>query len=164
MLAAHPQSRLQDIYKSCFQDVYGPGHLIDDTASAVAYLDWELAQMDYADTVLYEPTGIDGNFYRINLSLVKDGKLSKDLLLQAFVESANDLEAMPVAQWADQWRQIVGVISRMPLQLPDFAQDSLMLEQLLQRGEYVMHHSDAYSNAYAPHYRIVAGSRLNGLK
>jgi len=43
-LKRYPKARLQDLYKNYFQDAFGPGHLIPDTAAAGAYLDWELRQ------------------------------------------------------------------------------------------------------------------------
>ena len=33
-LATYPESTLQDIYKSFYQEHFGPGHIISDTASA----------------------------------------------------------------------------------------------------------------------------------
>ena len=43
LLRQYPKARLLDIYKSCFQDYMGAEHLVNDTASAKAYLDQELA-------------------------------------------------------------------------------------------------------------------------
>ncbi|MBR5440515.1 MAG: hypothetical protein IKV37_03025, partial [Prevotella sp.] len=45
-LSGYPESRLIDLYKSCFQDFMGPEHLISDTQSAKAYLDEELTTDD----------------------------------------------------------------------------------------------------------------------
>jgi hypothetical protein len=41
-LQKYPKSTLKDIYKNFFQDRFGPGHLISDTAVAGAYLRKEL--------------------------------------------------------------------------------------------------------------------------
>ena len=45
-MAQFPKSTLQDLYKSFFQDRFGPGHIIADEASAMRYLQYELATMD----------------------------------------------------------------------------------------------------------------------
>ena len=37
-LELYPQSRLIDLYKNFFQDKFGPGHMVADTASAGAYI------------------------------------------------------------------------------------------------------------------------------
>ena len=52
-MATYPQSTLQDIYKSFYQDRFGPGHMISDTASARNYLMRELSEMNDASTVYY---------------------------------------------------------------------------------------------------------------
>ena len=39
--------------------------------------------------------------------------------------------------------------------LPHFESDSQAIEALLNQGEYVMHHSPEYSDAYQPHYRLI---------
>lgn len=158
MLEAHPQSTLQDIYKSCFQDAFGPGHLVNDTAAARRYLESELAENDYIDTVLAEPTGIDGNYIRINLLLVERGEVSEDALLEALMASANNATPPQQDEWRERWHEIVSQISAMDVRLPGFEADSAMLEQLLSEGRYVMHHSELYSQAYHPHYRIVERS------
>ena len=31
----HPYQTLQDVYKSCYQDEYGPGHIIADESSSL---------------------------------------------------------------------------------------------------------------------------------
>ena len=44
-LTTYPESTLQDIYKSFYQEHFGPGHIISDTASARRYLMSELSEM-----------------------------------------------------------------------------------------------------------------------
>ena len=44
-LVTYPESTLQDIYKSFYQEHFGPGHIISDTASARRYLMRELSEM-----------------------------------------------------------------------------------------------------------------------
>ena len=68
----YPCSTLMDIYKNFFQDSFGPGHIISDTASAGRYLREELNSADSFSGVAYEPTGYLVNFYRVNLSVMKD--------------------------------------------------------------------------------------------
>ncbi len=45
-MATYPESTLQDIYKSFYQEHFGPGHIISDTASARRYLMRELSEME----------------------------------------------------------------------------------------------------------------------
>ena len=61
MMADYPHSTLQDIYKSFFQDNFGPGHAVPDSAQAASWLRGELAKVERLDVQLYEPTGYNGN-------------------------------------------------------------------------------------------------------
>jgi peroxiredoxin len=161
----YPMSQLRDIYKSCFQDVYGPGHIIADTAHANKYLLSELAQMNgkaesYSKSSspkdYYEPVGINGNFYRVNLNIILNNGISYDRFFNAFVRSTNGVKPMPVAQWAKKWALIESEVRKMKLNLPNFSSDSAAIARLLQQGKYAFDHSQAYRDAYNPHYRIVS--------
>ena len=157
-LERYPQSRLLDIYKSCFQDYMGAEHLVADTASVRAYLEQELDQTGTDDLLpwYYEPCGIDGNYVRVSLRAVKEGYLTSEALLDAFIASANGGNRPPVEQWAGRWHEIVGVIDRMDLSLPQYEQDKRFIEDVLAQGKYAISHSPDYRDAYAPHYRIVS--------
>ncbi len=155
ILALHPEASLQDIYKSCLQDAFGPGHLIPDPARAKRYLLEELAEDDYLPTNAVEATGLQGNYVRIDLALVKDGRLPLDELLSAFVESANSVEAPSLDDWRCQWNEVVRVVEEMQLSLPGYEQEKAQIAAWLAQGEYVLHHSDHYTAVYHPHYRIV---------
>ena len=43
----------------------------------------------------------------------------------------------------------------MNLALPDYEKDRQEIIELLERGEYVMHHSPLFELHYSPHYRII---------
>ena len=71
----HPNQTLQDVYKSCYQDEYGPGHLISNESSAINSLYQEInsIEKDYNPITLIEQTGIYGNYLRVDLTLIRDG-------------------------------------------------------------------------------------------
>jgi glyoxylase-like metal-dependent hydrolase (beta-lactamase superfamily II) len=161
-LKKYPESRLQDIYKSFFQDYFGPEHLIPDTAMAAAYLRQELAESDITPAdVFIEPVGWEGRFYRVNLSAVKENKISFSVLLDVFVRSAGHAAKPPLPVWQAQWDEIVSHIDALQLHLPDYEADKENLRQILQSGHYAVHHSEAFNKAYHPHYRIVSRDAIN---
>lgn len=43
----------------------------------------------------------------------------------------------------------------MHLGLPGYDTDKAAIDSLLSTGDYAFHHSDAFTNAYDPHYRII---------
>ncbi|MDR2358454.1 MAG: MBL fold metallo-hydrolase [Prevotellaceae bacterium] len=157
-LQKYPGTRLQDIYKNFFQDYFGPGHIIPDAATAKNYLQQELDAYTEPAGVAVEPTGSEGNFYRINLSVVKEKKISFKLFLDAFIESAHDGIAPPPAVWTAQWNHIVRIIDDMQPGIPDYEADKKRLNDLLAEGKYAVHHSDAYEEQHKPHYRIISKS------
>ena len=153
-MAAYPESTLQDIYKSFYQDRFGPGHMISDTASARSYLMRELSEMGETSAVYYEPTGSEGRFVRLYLSAVADGLITADQLLDAFVRSANMVKAE--TDWEAEWKAVVGTITKYGIQVQGFEDASLLDEA--SRDRQAVHHSQAYNAAYHPHYRIVERS------
>lgn len=158
MLARYPKAQLKDIYKSFFQDCFGPGHIIADQAQARSYLDWELAQpAAYTDGPLYEPTGAEGNYYRVDLRVVSDGLVPYEVFFKAFVDGASAEPAASVPQFAARWQQVLDVARSMGLDtLPNYEADARRIDEHLAAGRYVGHHSDAFQQAYDPHYRIIA--------
>ena len=154
-LKAYPNSTLQDLYKNFFQDYFGPGHIVSDTTSAGNYLNSELASFDNATGAYYEPTGFNGNFYRVNLSVIKEGIISRDVFFDAFIRSVSNIKPISVEEWQKEWAQIDSVIQTMNLQLINYSEEREKLFSLLEQGKFVMHHSEQFSNAYDPHYRII---------
>ena len=156
MVADYPHSTLQDIYKSFFQDNFGPGHAVLDTAQAAAWLHGELAKVERLDVPLYEPTGCNANYYRVSLATVVGGKVQPNALLSAFLRSVRAVQPGEVEAWVQEWAQIESVIAAMELPLPNYDADAAAIKEMLSKGHYAVHHSRLYNEHYAPHYRIIA--------
>lgn len=154
-MSEYPQSTLRDLYKNFFQDRFGPGHLLGDTAAAGKYLRSELASAKTFTQAYYEPTGYLGNLYRVNLKVIREGLVPYDVFFDAFVRSMRRTTMMPIDEWKVEWAGIQGVIDAMKLSLPHYDDDKAYIADLLSRDEYVVDHSDAYLQAYDPHYRII---------
>jgi hypothetical protein len=154
----YPQSTLKDLYKNFFQDRFGPGHLVQDTAASGNYLRYELASFDRASGAYYEPTGWEGNYFRVNLSIIKENLVPYDVYFDAFVRSVNGITPPPVEEWAKEWRDIDAVIQKMNLSLAHCEADRQEIFSKLEQGEYVMHHSKPFEENYSPHYRIMEKS------
>lgn len=153
LMDTYPEARLQDIYKSYYQDHFGPGHLITDTAMVRQYLFSELAENDVSYPIYYEPTGCEGRFVRVFLSAVADSLVSAEELLDAFIRSANEFQE-PQTEWLTEWAEIVRTIRENEIYVEGFDEDEPALTEAAQNNQ-AMHHSRAYNVAYYPHYRIV---------
>lgn len=103
-----------------------------------------------------EPTGWEGNFYRVNLSVIKKGQIPYAVFFDAFVRSVNGIRPITVAAWHEEWNRIEKIIRSMNLHLPDYETDRQAIEDRLNSGKYVGEHSDTFIKAYDPHYRIVS--------
>ena len=175
-MQTYPESRLLDIYKSCFQDYMGAEHLMSDKQMVKAYLDEELntTSLDELLPWYYEPCGIDSCHYRVSLRVIKEGLITEDFLLDAFIRSANGRsnksldgrivtdegevhsgQRPSVESWRDRWHIIVGTIDRMNLGLTKYQEDKRFIDSVLSVGKYAISHSPEYRVAYHPHYRIV---------
>jgi hypothetical protein len=152
----YPASHLKDLYKSFFQDRFGPGHIISDASAARAYIDSELASYDSLAGETVEPTGWEHNFYRVSLDVVKSGQVTVDQLTDALVRSANNVPPTTIEQWKAEWGKIEAVVRSMNLSLPDYEEELAQILEALGKGIYMGHHSEVYNAAYSPHYRIIS--------
>lgn len=159
-LQTYPKSRLLDLYKSCFQDFMGAEHLVVDHQRIKAYLDEELNSVTLDDLMpwIYEPCGIDSSYYRVSIRAVKEGLISEDMLLDAFICSANSSNRPSVDEWNECWHKMIGTIDGMQLNLPQYNKDRQFIDSVLSVGKYAISHSPEYREAYRPHYRIVERS------
>jgi len=153
-MAQFPQSTMQDIYKSFYQARFGAEHMIGDTAAVRAYMQYELAAA--ADDTLgpqlwYEPVGANGACVRVYLRCVNEQRLTAEQLLDAFIRSAKPVE-QPNQAWAEEWKEIEQAAHKAGVTCLEEESRLLMQAALSNRA---VHHSEAYRNAYHPHYRIV---------
>ena len=159
----YPESRLTDIYKHFFQDGFGPGHLIKDSASANRYLQQELALCGECTGNPVEEIGWQGRYCRVDLCAVKENRIAQEALLNAFIESANNALTPPLEAWINTWNEMIRLLDAMLLDLPDYETDKAALQAILHDGHYAVHHSETYEQRYNPHYRIIRKTILDRL-
>jgi len=150
----------QDVYKTCYQDFFGAEHLMHDTVAARKYLHAELNGLEdevfsglVSDRMpMHEPTGFRHRFERINLSLVLNGTMSEEELLQLFIEAAGKDNALH-DRWAEEWKQIETIaLEVQPMWQNEELQN--LLHQAAANNQAVRH-SESFRDTYKPHYRII---------
>ena len=153
----HPNQTLQDVYKSCYQDEYGPGHLISNESSAINSLLQEIntIEKDYTPITLFEQTGIYGNYLRVDLTLVRDGIIPFFVLFRALTISATIGGQKSDENWSTIWSEIVEEVKKAELKFENFEEDLANLDRISKSEDKVVHHSEMYENIYHPHYRII---------
>ena len=159
----YPSSQYRDVYKNFMQDFFGPGHLLNDTAASGKYLRYELSTTENFDGPDYEPTGFQGNFYRVNLRLLKDGVIPYDTFFDAFVDSVQGIVPPDGETWMNIWQEIDNEINQMGWTFQNEEQDRKDLSEQFEEGNYIVHHSDAYNDAVNFHYRIISRDNFRTL-
>ena len=105
---------------------------------------------------MYYPVGDQGNYVRVDLSVILDGLVGEEAFLDAFVRSANDGKKVPVEEWTLKWQGVAQRLRKGHADIPELEKDLGTLDSLMADGHYIMRHSDAFRDAYHPHYRIIA--------
>lgn len=156
----YPASQYRDVYKNFMQDFFGPGHILADTAAAGRYLRSELALDGPFDGPVYEKTGYKGNFYRVNLSVIRDGVVPYDVFFDAFVESVRGIVPPAGEEWMKTWGLIDSVIADRGIRFVDEEADRSDLASRFAEGNYIAHHSRRYNEAVNFHYRIISREKF----
>lgn len=154
-LEKYPKATLQDIYKGSFQDMFGPAHLLTNRKAVENYI---IKEMESAQTLGgddYTPCGWKGNFYQVNLSVIREGKVPLNEFVDAFMASANGIDTTLTQNWINEWEMLQQAVRSVAPSLKGFKEDSTQLSQLLKEGKYVVHHSRIFNANYQPHYRII---------
>lgn len=163
MTGRYPEAQLADVYKSFFQDRFGPAHLAEDSLLASQYIFEEISATDNFNGPLYEPTGLYGNMVRVNLGLIADGTVPMEVFTSAFVKSFDALLPPSNEEWEAEWKFVDECIADIGLIFPNQNKDRDMLKEKFAKGDYVVHHSDRYNKAYNFHYRIINNIIFNDM-
>ena len=166
MCDKYPQVTLQDIYKSNFQDYFGPSHIMADRENVIAYINRELQMLmkerseaagkepGAAAGNWYDPCGWRHNYYQVSLDVVADGIMSADEFADAFMAGGGKVPEV-TQEWLDEWNEIKRAAKRAVPGMKGFSKDAAKISSLIKDGKYVVHHSEVYNKAYKPHYRII---------
>lgn len=154
-LKNYPEGCLIDIYKSFFQDKFGPGHLKSSMSGSKAGIDRELSNMDSWGGLDYEPAGLGENFIRVNLGLIKEGRISEEVFVEAFAESLEKIGNTDGEAWAKQWEEIDKIISDKDISFKNLEEDKIAIGKVIRDKTYRMDHSEDYNKHYNFHYRII---------
>lgn len=154
MQARYPRITMCDIYKSFFQDYFGPGHIINSKEKAEAYLKSELERTD-SMSVRIEPTGAAGNFMRVDVFYIKKGTVSMDLYLDCLMRSVVVVDSAMTEQWLKNWELMQQVIERNGMKIENYEKDKIFINERIANGIYEMNHSRLFNELYHPHYRII---------
>lgn len=159
----YPFSQYRDVYKNFMQDYFGPGHILADTVASAKYLQKELEETDIFDGPDYEPTGFNGNFYRVNLRLLADETIPYKTFFDCFVESVQSIVPPDGEEWMKIWESIDSEIIKTDWTFENEEQDRQALSEQFSQGNYIVHHSKAFDDNTNFHYRIISKENFNNI-
>ena len=153
----HPSMMPQDVIKLCYQAAFGAEHLLSDLSAARRYFDLELDSVQAVDGELYEM--ISDAVCRVNLAVVKAGRISCDEIFDAFVASASisaDGQERFTGFIQEAEKIVLSGICNFPVE-----QWREFMERYSSAGMPAVHHSQRYREAEKPAYRIINRKLLN---
>jgi hypothetical protein len=148
-----------DLYKLIHQAALGSGHAVNEHEEARARLEQELAGLgDGPDELLLDPIAPSGVMLRVHLRPLVHQGLPPDALLEAFLNTANQFKGEQHLLKA----YIVQAIELtdhdlIHIRLHDFTR---YLKLVSSAGYPAVHHSEEFTLAYRPAYRVVAREHL----
>lgn len=155
----YPHLQVQDVYKLLYQAAMGSGHAVPDAARARSWLEEEISHLTPdAHQPLIEQispeTDRARSLVRVNLRPFLAASNNPDLLLEAFVRTANEFErSIP------RLERYASLICQIPSQndlhfsITDFEN---FMNKMRNQDYPSVHHSEIYSRYYQPAYRVVA--------
>lgn len=154
-LQRYPQMQLADVYKLLHQAALGPGHAID-LLSARTRLEQEIAAAGQGepDEPMLDLISPDAKLARVHLRTYIAAARDLDALSHAFVQTAR--EYPPSQQRLERFCACIDDLASEG-EIPFTHEDAItFIEQMVDAGYPVVHHSDIYHSLYRPAYRVVA--------
>ena len=152
----YPKGQLADVYKSFYQDNFGPGHLLEDSLAATRYFYSELADTAVWNGPLYEFTGEGKNFVRLNMDLVRKGIIPAEEYFNAFLNSIGQVTKPSDEFWITEWNDIDSIIEEKNYHFINEDRDREVIQEKLRTRKFTIHHSNNYNENYNFHYRIIS--------
>ncbi|NLH10482.1 MAG: hypothetical protein GX464_03940 [Holophagae bacterium] len=153
-LARYPAMGAEGLYKLAHQATFGPAHLITDEAAAKNYLVSELGGVAADDSEpLVETLAADPPLVRVNLRPFKARRGDPARLLAALLTTANTVKGDPTTMRA----RLGLAVEALAAHGREAEAERLrrLATELGAQGFPAVHHSQAYTDAYKPAYRVV---------
>ena len=147
----YPAMGVRDLFKLLFQSAFGCEHLVSDRKTALSNIRSESTRV--SPDALPRTDRLAGQYSRVHLSWLNEG-LTPETLTSLFCASAVKEQG-----GHDRLESLLTTSKEMIL-CGDIPLDPILFEEELTKwraaGYPAIHHSEAYREAYAPAYRVIA--------
>lgn len=144
----------RDAYKLLYQSCLGPIHAAGDSELAGRYFVEEFERTMPDDSIsLIETISPDNQIVRINIAPYKFRGLEPDILLKAFIESA-ETHKTDKAEFIRNWKNLIekSELAKIGLDVNDMKE----IDKIARENDYPpIHHSREYISKNSPAYRVV---------
>ncbi len=156
--ARYPAWQPQDVYKLAHQAALGSEHAVIDRERACAWLEEEITgltspELNPTDEPLVDPISVDGSVARVHLRPLVRLDLPPDLLLEAFLRTAaefrGDIDRL------EEYLSTAGALAASGKLGMDAKPLAELVAEMRSTGFPAAHHSETYTRAYHPAYRVV---------
>lgn len=149
-LSRYPAMQIQDMYKLIHQATMGSGHAVTNPVATRNWLTRELAEMGAGPPEpMIDPISPDGGIVRVHLRPFVAAGHAPNLLLDAFVRTANEYHG-DVRLLEGFWQAAI-FLSNFPIEeMEEF------FRSMKEQNYPAVHHSSEYQKLYHPAYRVVA--------
>lgn len=141
--AKYPLMEPQDYVKLAFQNEFGPEHMIRDILRAGKAIQEEWSEIPEGDSRPPEPIG--NGLCRFHFSRDYDPEQAAPLLAKFFSLTA-EMQKGSTEGFSEKLEQL------REFSVPGMEQ---FLKKYRERGCPMLHHSESFQKAYAPHYRLL---------
>jgi hypothetical protein len=162
-LGWYPLLEVQDVYKLLYQGVMGSEHLmpsIEEYSSSLAS-EYGSIQPD-ATRQLFEPVRADGKLFRINLGPLKTRGIGLAGLISPLIHTTQVVRGTK-NELENTWNTFIELCLQGYVVCFDLEEVERFTGQVEQLGYPAVHHSERYTRAYQPSYRLVAAQFVGQL-
>lgn len=148
-LARYPLMELRDIVKLMYQQEMGCAHMLEDTDAAYSYLKHELASVEADEAPLLEDIG--GGFSRLDLRAAKALGITAEGIFDLMVRTATSCIGS-----IERFEASLGLLKSGDIPIPEGGEPlDGFLEKYSAAGYPPIHHSERFTEAYSPAYRVI---------
>ena len=149
-ISRYPVLQIQDLYKLLHQASMGSEHAVPDLDTARNWLTRELFEMGKGfSEPLVDPISADGEIVRVHLRPYISAGYAPDLLLDAFVRTANEYKG-DARTLEIYWQAATKMGCYSSVEMDEF------FDPMKTRDFPPVHHSSEYVHIVRPAYRVVA--------
>jgi hypothetical protein len=156
----YPLLQIQDIYKLIYQAAMGNEHAVRNAEAARTWLEEEIKDLHEGPAEpMVDPISPTGDIVRVNLRPFLRAAGDLDLLLMAFIKTANEFHGSS-EKLQRYWTYAEKMSEAGELKLDQVEMEDFFVS-MKREGFPAVHHSEQYERNYHPAYRVIGSAYMH---